>query len=118
MRFIICDKCNVTGDNTQGNFAAMVDFTVDPQLYQIKICRFLYVLLARLKPGCYRNAAEIPFRAIPMTKPNPADYTVKDIALAEWVRKEIAIAETEMPGLMATRDEFGPHKPLRGARIA
>jgi adenosylhomocysteinase len=46
------------------------------------------------------------------------DYVVKDIALAEWGRKEIAIAETEMPGLMATRDEFGPEQPLRGARIA
>src|SRR6266513_5763278 len=53
-----------------------------------------------------------------MTKPDQSDYTVKDIALAEWGRKEIAIAETEMPGLMATRDEFGPHQPLRGARIA
>jgi adenosylhomocysteinase len=46
------------------------------------------------------------------------DYAVKDISLADWGRKEIAIAETEMPGLMATREEFGPEKPLRGARIA
>jgi len=46
------------------------------------------------------------------------DYVVKDIGLAEWGRKEIAIAETEMPGLMATRDEYGPEQPLRGARIA
>jgi adenosylhomocysteinase len=46
------------------------------------------------------------------------DYVVKDISLAEWGRKEIAIAETEMPGLMATREEFGPKQPLRGARIA
>jgi adenosylhomocysteinase len=46
-----------------------------------------------------------------------ADYVVKDISLAEWGRKEIAIAETEMPGLMATREEFGPHQPLRGARV-
>ena len=46
------------------------------------------------------------------------DYAVKDIGLADWGRKEIAIAETEMPGLMATRDEFGPELPLRGARIA
>jgi adenosylhomocysteinase len=46
------------------------------------------------------------------------DYAVKDITLAEWGRKEIAIAETEMPGLMATREEFGPELPLRGARIA
>jgi adenosylhomocysteinase len=46
------------------------------------------------------------------------DYVVKDISLAPWGRKEIAIAETEMPGLMATREEFGPKQPLRGARIA
>ena len=47
-----------------------------------------------------------------------SDYVVKDIGLAEWGRKEIAIAETEMPGLMATREEYGPEQPLRGARIA
>jgi adenosylhomocysteinase len=47
-----------------------------------------------------------------------ADYVVKDISLAEWGRKELAIAETEMPGLMATREEFGPEQPLRGARVA
>jgi adenosylhomocysteinase len=46
------------------------------------------------------------------------DYVVKDRGLASWGRKEIAIAETEMPGLMATREEFGPLQPLRGARIA
>src|SRR5215475_3593207 len=49
---------------------------------------------------------------------SPQDYVVRDIGLADWGRKEIAIAETEMPGLMATRDEFGPERPLRGARIA
>src|SRR5262245_63402924 len=48
----------------------------------------------------------------------PRDYVVKDIGLADWGRKEIAMAETEMPGLMATREEFGPQQPLRGARIA
>ena len=47
-----------------------------------------------------------------------ADYIVKDIALAPWGRKEIDIAETEMPGLMAVRAEFGKDKPLTGARIA
>src|SRR5262245_21003454 len=47
-----------------------------------------------------------------------SDYVVKDIGLADWGRKEIAIAETEMPGLMATRAEYGPHQPLRGARVA
>jgi adenosylhomocysteinase len=52
------------------------------------------------------------------TKASATDYVVKDIGLADWGRKEIAIAETEMPGLMATREEFGPTQPLRGARIA
>ncbi|MBF9030646.1 adenosylhomocysteinase [Rhodobacterales bacterium HKCCE3408] len=46
-----------------------------------------------------------------------ADYVVKDIALAEYGRKELDIAETEMPGLMALREEFGTSKPLKGARI-
>ncbi|MCC7041725.1 MAG: adenosylhomocysteinase [Burkholderiales bacterium] len=46
------------------------------------------------------------------------DFRVADIALADWGRKEIRVAETEMPGLMAIREEFSPHKPLRGARIA
>jgi adenosylhomocysteinase len=46
------------------------------------------------------------------------DYAVKDINLADWGRKEIDIAETEMPGLMATREEFGARQPLKGARIA
>ena len=46
------------------------------------------------------------------------DYIVRDIALAPWGRKEIEIAETEMPGLMAVRAEFGKDKPLKGARIA
>ena len=46
------------------------------------------------------------------------DYKVADIGLAEWGRKEIEIAQTEMPGLMALREEFGSKKPLKGARIA
>ena len=46
------------------------------------------------------------------------DFKVRDLALAEWGRKEIAIAETEMPGLMALRDEYGAAQPLAGARIA
>src|SRR2546429_9810686 len=51
----------------------------------------------------------------------PADFTdfkVADLALADWGRKEIKIAETEMPGLMAIREEFALPQPLRGARIA
>ena len=47
-----------------------------------------------------------------------ADYIVKDIGLADWGRKELDMAETEMPGLMAIRKEYGPKKPLKGARIA
>jgi len=46
------------------------------------------------------------------------DYVVKDITLADWGRKELAIAEVEMPGLMATRAEFAKSQPLKGARIA
>lgn len=45
-------------------------------------------------------------------------YKVKDISLAEWGRKEIGLAEAEMPGLMALREEYGPSQPLKGARIA
>jgi adenosylhomocysteinase len=45
-------------------------------------------------------------------------YKVKDISLAEWGRKEIRLAESEMPGLMALRSEFGPSQPLKGARVA
>lgn len=52
------------------------------------------------------------------TVSNSQDYKVADMSLASWGRKEIAIAETEMPGLMALRDEFGSKKPLKGARIA
>src|SRR5207247_1100494 len=47
-----------------------------------------------------------------------ADFSVADLELADWGRKEIAIAETEMPGLMAIREEFAPMAPLRGGRIA
>src|ERR1700744_433113 len=46
------------------------------------------------------------------------DYIVKDMSLASWGRKELTIAEIEMPGLMATREEYGPKKVLKGARIA
>jgi adenosylhomocysteinase len=49
--------------------------------------------------------------------PASTDYKVADISLADWGRKEIAIAETEMPGLMALRAEYGRQKPLKGARI-
>ena len=45
------------------------------------------------------------------------DYKVADISLADWGRKEITIAETEMPGLMALRDEYEGKSPLKGARI-
>jgi adenosylhomocysteinase len=55
--------------------------------------------------------------AIPVLDPKH-DYKVKDIGLADWGRREVAIAETEMPGLMATRAEYGKSQPLKGARIA
>ncbi len=53
----------------------------------------------------------------PVTNLDP-DYKVADISLADWGRKEIQIAETEMPGLMALREEYSSEKPLKGARIA
>ena len=46
------------------------------------------------------------------------NYKVKDMSLAEWGRKEILLAEAEMPGLMSLRSEFGASKPLQGARVA
>ena len=54
----------------------------------------------------------------PLKNPVAADSAIADINLAAWGRKEIAIAETEMPGLMAIREEFAKQKPLKGARIA
>ena len=55
--------------------------------------------------------------AVAASARNP-EFVVADLALADWGRKEMAIAETEMPGLMATRREFEGSKPLAGARIA
>jgi adenosylhomocysteinase len=53
-----------------------------------------------------------------MVEEQKARYKVKDISLADWGRKEIKLAEAEMPGLMALREEYGPKKPLKGSRIA
>ncbi|MDH3975156.1 MAG: adenosylhomocysteinase [Deltaproteobacteria bacterium] len=55
--------------------------------------------------------------SVELAKNPQEDYKVADISLAEWGRKEINIAETEMPGLMALREEYGASKPLKGARI-
>jgi len=52
-----------------------------------------------------------------MTTTTTTDYRVKDIGLADWGRREMAIAEKEMPGLMATRAKYGPQKPLQGVRV-
>src|SRR6266705_751751 len=49
---------------------------------------------------------------------NAADYHVKDISLAEWGRKEISVAEQEMPGLMSVREKYGSQKPFSGVRIS
>jgi S-adenosylhomocysteine hydrolase len=59
----------------------------------------------------------VPGKAIEHLQGHVTDYIVKDIALAEFGRKELDIAETEMPGLMALREEYGAEKPLTGARI-
>ncbi len=71
-------------------------------------CRLMLPAGATSKHGGERmSAAEVY---------EPNDYAVKDIGLANWGRTEIAIAETEMPGLMAIREEFGAAQPLKGAR--
>jgi adenosylhomocysteinase len=70
--------------------------------------------LAAIARRCYMRRSH-PFEEYAMAA--SADYKVADIALADWGRREIAIAETEMPGLMALRREYGAKKPLKGARI-
>src|SRR5579875_2941200 len=52
-----------------------------------------------------------------LSAPAGVDYKVADISLAEWGRKEIAVAEHEMPGLMAIRAKYAPEKPLAGVRV-
>ena len=64
------------------------------------------------------NTATVGSKTGVKTTPAFVKYKVKDISLAEWGRKEIKLAEQEMPGLMSLREEFGSKKPLKGARIA
>src|SRR5690242_10733854 len=54
----------------------------------------------------------------PAAKPAVADYKVRDISLADWGRKEISVAEQEMPGLMSIRSKYGSQKPFAGVRIS
>src|SRR5262249_13807159 len=90
---------------------------------------FISSLPPRRRPAIATRQSPAPVRPALLPEPGSAmtaakktaqaaDYVVKDIGLAEWGRRELSIAETEMPGLMATREEFGPAQPLRGARIA
>src|SRR3954469_3358224 len=65
-----------------------------------------------------RDGDKPPMSQALRTPAQAGDYIVADIGLAGFGRKEIAIAETEMPGLMAVREEYGPAQPLKGARIA
>src|SRR3954452_14649454 len=81
------------------------------------------MLIAPRPRPCYRAAHARDSDEDAMTQAarkfaEPQDYIVKDIGLAEWGRKEISIAETEMPGLMAVREEYAAKQPLKGARIA
>jgi adenosylhomocysteinase len=73
------------------------------------------MFLALPRPGCYSHARN---QGISVMSAGFSDYIVKDISLAEWGRKELTMAEIEMPGLMATRAEYGKAQPLKGARIA
>src|SRR5438552_15171099 len=69
------------------------------------------------RPGVVEGPASRKARSSPSMSASK-DYKVADISLADWGRREIAIAETEMPGLMALRQEYGKSRPLKGARIA
>jgi adenosylhomocysteinase len=66
-----------------------------------------------LQPGRLTH----PAQGQAQTKPLHPDHAIADLSLAAWGRKEIRIAETEMPGLMAIREEFAKAQPLKGARI-
>jgi adenosylhomocysteinase len=71
--------------------------------------------------GCIENRSKKKELNMPLaekTQTEKLPYKVKDISLAEWGRKEITLAEAEMPGLMAIRKEYGPTQPLKGSRIA
>jgi adenosylhomocysteinase len=72
-----------------------------------------------MSPDSVSSDPNQPIQARMLTelKTSTLPYKVKDIGLAEWGRKEIELAEAEMPGLMALREKFGPTKPLKGARI-
>src|SRR5438552_733671 len=69
------------------------------------------------RPGLVEGPVSRKARSSPSMSASK-DYKVADISLADWGRREIAIAETEMPGLMALRQEYGKSRPLKGARIA
>src|SRR5436309_12042680 len=69
------------------------------------------------RPGWVEGPVSRKARSSPSMSASK-DYKVADISLADWGRREIAIAETEMPGLMALRQEYGKSRPLKGARIA
>src|SRR4029079_18994310 len=74
---------------------------------RLQTCRYLYIAAPTQGGGADMSGTTAT-----------QDYKVKDISLAEWGRKEIATAQDEMPGLMATREEYGASRPLKGARIA
>ncbi len=81
------------------------------------VCRFYILIINRNFAFRYQlNFKNYSLHMSTTTQYVP--YKVKDISLAEWGRKEITLAEAEMPGLMAIREEYGPSQPLKGARIA
>ena len=79
--------------------------------------RLRAIALADMRISLY-DVAHQPGATAMASATTTQDFKVKDISLAEWGRKEISMAEDEMPGLMAIREEFGTSKPLKGARIA
>src|SRR5579875_1877277 len=81
-------------------------------------CRPVHALLSARLNGFAPCNHGTPMTAVAKTNANAGDYVVRDLSLAAWGCKEISLAESEMPGLMAIREEYGPRRPLRGARIA
>src|SRR5258708_38965122 len=102
-----------------------VDARARRQVYAVCVKQTCYapgMTRNELQSGFARSVVRAKTKEDYMTatakKPAFTDYIVKDISLAEFGRKEISLAETEMPGLMATREEYGPKQPLKGARMA
>jgi adenosylhomocysteinase len=113
-------KRNAKGTIRAGCLTQSAIFPPSHCQYQLieSVARGLKATISPHSRGIARKASECYVRGNNLQhEQRNMDYIIKDIALAEFGRKELTIAETEMPGLMASREEFGPTQPLKGARI-